>query len=505
MPTNALDVLSDAAATAVLAAPQTTEEVVSTDAVGVSHTITIVPSEIVYTFDRATYTVPVPAVATLRPATVAFTAGSETYTAVRSTDSAFVVQGTGTAFTVSVGSVTGVDGYALSIGASNVALGSQTLGFVPTPTQDEAIFTAAGTTYTAVQLSDGAIVVHNSESTFIVSPGSSASIGGQVLRVDSSGAAFGPVSLLSTLQQVQATATQAIFQVNGAKHTAYEVSGTTVAVIQGQTVSAGGSAVTVNGQTVTMGSSGIVVANPTETTTVSFVTTTFSPIIQTIATVALGSKTITAIQQAVSSGIVVLEGSSTLTLGGPAITSSESVISLGSSGLVVAGSSTTEAASFFTTAIASLTEVQAIITVGAEEITAYQMAGSSGIVAFAGSSLLIGGPAITVDNTVISAAADGVVVGSTTVPYATVTLPAAVTEASGLVASRLGPWSASKITNISTSGSAVRSFADAPTLASGSGAHEGQSITSGSASEAKCLTAATVALCLFVSIFVRFR
>ena len=131
-------------------------------------------------------------------------------------------------------------------------------------------------------------------------------------------------------------ATEATLHVGGHTYTALEYGGgLSTAVIDGTTLSVGGSPITISGETVSLARSGLVLASAGHTTTVPFSSAEIIMLPQTEveAKVTAGSKTLTAFQVAGSPSVIEIDGK-TLSVGGPALTTDGVTISLVSNGVV---------------------------------------------------------------------------------------------------------------------------------------------------------------------------
>lgn len=181
----------------------------------------------------------------------------------------------------------------------------------------------------------------------------------------------------------------------------------------GTAITQGGKAVTVSGTRISLGPSGVVMG----TSSIPFLTSapTTSPSL-----LAIGSEELTALPSG-EEGYEI--DHSTLLPGSSAVTISGTRYSINAAGSLIVGTSTVPLA----TAGPSDTSNGAL-TAGGETFTPL---GSTAAVV-EGTTLSIGGPAITEDGTRLSLATNGFIVGSSTFAYAT---PAAATAATGSTSS----------------------------------------------------------------------
>lgn len=199
-------------------------------------------------------------------------------------------------------------------------------------------------------------------------------------------------------------------------------------------LSVGGPATTVDGAVLSLASERLVVSNNNQAaaTTILLTPASANPTraIQVQAVLPLGTITLTAHQIANSPSLIAL-GDTTLTANGHEVTVSGTVVSVASNGIILDSTSTI---SFETTTLNpddsaqaselagqefgawnaapdSPSQVSAVLTLGSEVVTAFQVAGSPGVVLVAGTELSVGGDGITIGDVGVSVASGGVVVG----------------------------------------------------------------------------------------------
>ena len=161
--------------------------------------------------------------------------------------------------------------------------------------------------------------------------------------------------------------------------------------IAGTTISAGGPAVTVGGTIVSLGPSGVLAIGSSTTN-----------LLQPEQTYSVAGQTLTV--NPYSSAFAI--GGTSISAGGPAIAVGGTVISLGPSGVLIIGSSTT-----------NLLPPDRTYTVAGKTFT---FNADSSALAIEGTTLSAGGPAATVNGTIISVQPSGtLIVGSRTIPLLT--------------------------------------------------------------------------------------
>lgn len=421
-----------------------------------------------------------------------FTAGGQTYTTLQPSEGAqtIIVEGASTTFGIAQGAATTLDGELFSaVPSDGVVVGSQTLqysaiatGPVLTPV---ATFVADGTTYTASEPSGSSTAVLD---------GSTLSLGGSPITIGSQTISLAPSGLVIVSNGQTSTAsfntnaangpviTEATFVAGATTYTVSEVNGPNTAEIDGSMLAGGGPAATIASQTISLSPSGLIFESDGRSSTASFFTTSADPALITDATFVVNGRTYTAVQTG-GPGTALMAGT-VLSQGGPAVTIDGEIVSLASNGLVLASAGSTNTEAFSTTRLPSspVIEVEAVLTAGAQTLTAFQVAGSSGVVEVDGMTLSAGGPDITISGEVISVASNGIVThtsgeaGSATLAFSTVTLTPTGSEGLGYVASGLGPWgavgSSPGITATAASGTGTDGRRPQATSTSGAGHRE---------------------------------
>lgn len=258
--------------------------------------------------------------------------------------------------------------------------------------------------------------------------GPAATIGGAVVSAGSGGVVINGKQTvrLPNSGQSPTAALQATFAVGSSTITAILATGSDHAiVVDGTTLSQGGPAITVDGMQVSVGTAGLLV-DGTQTISKSDFEPTAASASQAVLT--LGGSTITA---AAASGIgaaIVIDGT-TLSPGGSAIVVDGTTLSAGPSGIVIDG---TRSVHLSAPAPTSTDALQTFLTLGDSTITAFVPSKSDDAIIVNGTTLSVGGLAITLDGTELSAGTAGLVVGGTrTVSRETTTDDSRATEGSG--------------------------------------------------------------------------
>lgn len=212
--------------------------------------------------------------------------------------------------------------------------------------------------------------------------------------------------------------------------TVYKPENTGLAVVDGTTLSVGGSALSMDGQELSLAPSGLAVASGSETKLLSFTdavrpTSSVSP---EVATLTILSSTITATRLAPTA--VVIGKSHTLQVDGPAYTVDDEVaLTLGPQGLIVANKDQTS--TLLTPSKPSLPPShQTVITAGGKTWTAAQVShqeGPNGL-SIGDTTLYQDGPALTLSGKVLTAASDGKLVVQDSSMTTTVRLPALASQ-----------------------------------------------------------------------------
>ncbi|KAK3663988.1 hypothetical protein LTR22_005208 [Elasticomyces elasticus] len=313
--------------------------------------------------------------------------------------------------------------------SGDVAVDGSTVAQSPLPTGGapaSVTFTASGQAITAVQDPSSPNVV-NVDGVTVTRGGDPATVNGVPVSYASSGLVAGSSLVLPVSAEGAATTTF----VAGSQ--TFEVSqdgsgGPTVLVAGGSTRTLiPGQATIIDGVTFSpQATGGIVVGG---TSTVQPLVAQASPTSPAEAVITLGSQTLTAIQVSGASASVVEIAGTTLSESGSPITISGQVISAASNGIVVGSQTVTYSAGV---QASPADPAEAVITLGGQTVTAMQGLGASeSVVEVAGTTLSVGGSAATISGQVVSAASNGVVVGSQTVAYSAGELPSAVFTASG--------------------------------------------------------------------------
>lgn len=341
--------------------------------------------------------------------------GSQTLTAVPAAGSSDVVVVGGSTLSIGGPAVT-INGQVVSAAPNGgVQVGSTIAAFsaLPTAASSGAVITVGSQTLTAAQLAPGTVVV---------APGTTLSVGGPPATINGqvvSAAPSGGIQIGSTTAVISALPSAApsgaLITVGSQTLTAAQLSPGTVVLGPGTTLSVGGPATTINGQVVSAAPVGVQVGS--STAAISALPSAAS----SGAIITAGSQTLTAAQ--LSSGTVVLGPGTTLSVGGPAATINGQVISVASNGVQVG--STLAAFS----ALPTSTAKGAIVTAGSQIFTASSIAPGT-VVLGPGTTLSVGGAPVTINGQVISAAPNGIIVGSSTIPYSV--FPASPTS-SGIV------------------------------------------------------------------------
>ncbi|KAK5674531.1 hypothetical protein LTS10_012727 [Elasticomyces elasticus] len=186
----------------------------------------------------------------------------------------------------------------------------------------------------------------------------------------------------------------------------------TVVIVDGTSVTLGGSEATINGVSVSLAPSGLVVDGSLQVSATPVVLGTV---------VAINGQTLTLESLRGSTDTLVVDGSLTSTLNNGLATVAGVTLSAGSSGgssyVVVDGSQTVPLS---TPSLSSGRAPEAVITFNGQTYTA---SSASGHVVIDGTTLSLGGPAATINGVVLSDAPNGIVVGGTQ----TVSFPAVST------------------------------------------------------------------------------
>lgn len=210
--------------------------------------------------------------------------------------------------------------------------------------------------------------------------------------------------------------------------TVYKPESTGLAIVDGMTLSVGGSALSMDGQELSLAPSGLAVASGSGTKLLPFaVSDSPTPSVSAdFATLTIASSTITATRLAPTA--VVFGESYTLQVGGPAYTADdESALTLGPEGLIVVYKD-------HTSTVLAISEPspshQTVFTAGRKTWTAAQLShqeGSKGL-SIGDTTLYQDGSALTLSGEVLTAASDGKLVVQDSSMTTTVRLPALVSQ-----------------------------------------------------------------------------
>jgi hypothetical protein len=138
-----------------------------------------------------------------------------------------------------------------------------------------------------------------------------------------------------------------------------DTQGASTAVMNGITLSIGGTAMTTNGNTLTLASGGLVLISSGTSSTVAFPNAVgtavgiAAPARPAAAIFVIGGTTYTALENTIGASTATLDGVA-LRVGGPAITVAGEVVSLGKAGIVIVGGGGTSTVGFSDTSVASL-------------------------------------------------------------------------------------------------------------------------------------------------------
>ncbi|KAI7152311.1 hypothetical protein KC349_g9012, partial [Hortaea werneckii] len=212
--------------------------------------------------------------------------------------------------------------------------------------------------------------------------------------------------------------------------TVYKPEGTGLAVVDGTTLSVGGSAFSADGQELSLAPSGLAVGSGSGTKLLPFTAAhrATSDVSADFATLTIASSTMTATRLA--STAVVIGESHTIQVGGPAYTADdETAMTLGPEGLIVANKDQTSTV-LATSMPSSPPSRQNVITAGGKTWTTAQLShqdGSKGL-SIGDTTLYQDGPALTLSGKVLSAASDGKLVVQDSSMTTTVRLPALASQ-----------------------------------------------------------------------------
>ncbi|KAI7677941.1 hypothetical protein KC319_g3621 [Hortaea werneckii] len=215
--------------------------------------------------------------------------------------------------------------------------------------------------------------------------------------------------------------------------TVYKPESTKLPVVDGTTLSVGGSALSMEGQELSLAPSGLAVASGSKTKLLPFTTAADRPMSSgspEVATLTIASSTITATRLAPTA--VVIDESQTLQVGGPAHTADdETFLTLAPEGLILAHGDQTSTVLATSKPFPSPSH-QTVITAGGQTWTAAPLSkndGSKGI-SIGDTRLFQDGPALTLSGKILTAASDGRLVVHDSSMTTTVRLPALASQES---------------------------------------------------------------------------
>jgi len=271
------------------------------------------------------------------------------------------------------------------------------------PSDQSAVLTIGGSTWTAATRSDGDMIIGGTT----VAPSQTVTLGNQVVSINAAGEVVDGTSTL-TIPHIEGNtgtaASDAIFTAGNSVYTAVD-QGSGVVVVAQSTLSKGGAPLTLGDQIVSADSSAVVI-DGTKTVALSPTGRTDDAVGQAIVFTA-GSATYTA--TALRSGVLVV-AQHTVSVGGAPLTLDNQVVSADRSGVVIDGTKTvalSPAGSTYGSA-----EQVVVFTAGSATYTATEH--SSGLVGVDQSTLSVGGPPTTLGSEVVSAASSGLVLDGTT-------------------------------------------------------------------------------------------
>ncbi|KAK4561429.1 hypothetical protein LTR86_004747 [Recurvomyces mirabilis] len=337
-----------------------------------------------------------------------------------------------------------------------------------TVTAPQATVTAGGQAYTVLLgASSSAAIVQISGTSVTLTEGASTVVLGQTISVGLSGLVVGSQTVPVITAPAPTVSSQAVVTAGGVAYTASVLLSGSAAVVAGQTLSIGGSPITISGATISAASTGLVIAQSGSTNTAVFEAA--SPTTRIEAVITLGSQTVTAYRPADTSNVVAV-GGTTLTVGGEAKTVRGAVVSAGTNGLSADG----RVVPFSTVVAADPTQrtahtsggshvetmVQAILTAAGQTITAYRVSTFPDAVAIDGTTLSVGGSALTLSGHTYSAQSSGIVEDGTLAAWSTTIVTAQSSQTLASPGSSLGSSSTGSIS--------IPKVTSGPTSASGS-------------------------------------
>jgi len=326
-------------------------------------------------------------------ATAAQTVPQATFTAIQASNGGFVVAGS----TLSQGAQATISDHTYSAGSGGLIVDGTTVVASAAQTAPETTFMVDGAMFTASQVNNGGFVVAGST----ISPGALVTVSGPTFSAGASGLAVDATTTLAVPQAAQVT--DAVLTTDGATYTVLKAPNNGF-IIAGTTVSQGAQ-ITISGHTFSAGPSVVAVDGAT--------TVTVTQVAQATGAVLITDGNTYTVLEGSNNGLIV--AGSTLSEGSQ-VTISGHTFSAGPSGVVVDATDTVQF-SQLPSDIAVAPASGAVVTVGANTYTVAALSGgSAGAVTFASHTLSVGGPAITVDGTLVSDGSSGLVLGSRTVP-----------------------------------------------------------------------------------------
>lgn len=255
-----------------------------------------------------------------------FTIGSEISTATSAS-----VLSLGTAVLSAGGPAITSAGETASLASHGIVVDGSTYSFAaetPAPTQ-AAVFTVGSSAYTVLGAPGMFVFGHNT-----MTPGQVIVESGTTISDASSALIVGTSTIyLSSVNAAAGSWMGAVITDGSAVYTAVELADG-AAVVDGTTLSSGGSALTINGHVMSDASSGLVVDG---TNTALF--SDIRPQITSQTMFTIGSQIFTAVQVPGETGVAEVDGM-TLSVGGPAITIGGQLVTDGPSGVVIGGTQT---------------------------------------------------------------------------------------------------------------------------------------------------------------------
>ena len=321
------------------------------------------------------------------------------------------------------GSAATISGQVVSVAPQGVVVGSKTIAYSASAllhtslaaSSSETVITFGVQTHSTSIVAGGPIVMGSTT----LSSGAAATISGTVISMGPSGIIIGSSTLPYIVLPSNGVtlSLEPVLTLGGLPITA--ASGSSF-FIGGQTLTPGG-VITAASSTISLSPSG-----PPAVANINGVYQTLSSAFadgetpSARATFTIGSQVITASELAGNSDFAII-GSRTLTLGGSAATIAGQAVSYGQNRLIVGG---TQTVSFFTASLGTtLAPVvsEAIFTIESQPLTAFGLAGSSGIAILGSQTLTEGGSDTTIFGQEVSLGSSDIVLGgSLSAPFSAV-------------------------------------------------------------------------------------